>query len=158
MQTTIVVKSTTKESKQAQGKTYWGVKHEDGNWFNLITDSKPAQGARYNVDVKETQFNGRTYRWANIIQAQKAASQNGAGQSHPWEDYARMARVAHELACDLEPDETGAGTHFEDRSQARAAILNTVMIAFSNGKIELPKDSQAEPPPLDDDGSDSIPF
>lgn len=138
----IVVKSTTRESKQAQGKTYWGVKHEDNNWYNLINHSKPAIGARFNVEVKETQFNGRTYRWANIVQGQQAV---GTANGHiPWGDYRHMAEIAHEMAKGMEPDDAAA----------RAAILNTVMIAFSNGRVALPKDDPEEGPPLDD----NIPF
>lgn len=144
----ITVKSTTKESKQAQGKTYWGVKHEDGNWYNLITNDKPAMGARFDVEVKETQYNGRTYRWATPHQGSQQASGGGGGNGHiPWEDYEQMMRAAHGVAWALEPD---AGEH-ADRSTARAAIVNTVMIAFSNGKLALPKDDM---PP---DGAD-IPF
>lgn len=156
----LTVKSTTRESKQAQGKTYWGIKHEDDNWYNLITDAKPAMGAKYNVDVKETQYNGKTYRWANIIAPQGAAKAQAESNGHvKWEDYRLMAEIAHDLAKVLEPDEQiqivngGPEVQHVDRSAARAAIVNTCMIAFANGKISLPQDDEGAPP-LDDD----IPF
>src|SRR5678815_2853761 len=144
----ITVKSTTRESKQAQGKTYWGVKHEDGNWYNVITNDKPTMGQRFEADVKETQFNNRTYRWATPIGPKQATTGNNSSNGHiAWEDYRTMAEAAHELAGELEPDdreiepgEDGNKYYVKlDRSAARAAILNTVMIAFANGKIALPK-------------------
>ena len=157
MEMEIIVQAVTKQSKQAQGKTYWGVKAGDGNWYNLIRDAKPANGDRYSVDVKETEFKGRVYRWATIVQAQSAAPDQRANQSPnnghiSWEDYQSMARLAHELAMEMEPDETGAESHFEDRSQARASIMNTILRDYANGRIALPKEDPL--PPADDD----IPF
>lgn len=150
----ITVKSTTRESKQAQGKTYWGVKHSDGNWYNLITDNKPAMGAIIDVEVKESQWQGKTYRWATPTQKQAAQSAAVGANGHiAWEDYEAMAQAAHEMAQAMEPDGFDAnGQNPMDRSSARAAIVNTVMIAFANGKIALP--AEDPPPPADDD----IPF
>lgn len=140
----IVVKSTTKESRQAQGKQYWGVKHEDGQWYNLITDSKPAMGARYKVEVKETQFQGRTYRWANIVQqTQHFADSNG-----------RAAKITS--------DEGGRAFDFwsskvnelsEWTPEAKASVLCTLMIATFDGKVASPKDDEIPPdaPALDGD-------
>ncbi len=74
-----------------------------------------------------------------------AATQNGNGKI-TWDAYRAMAEAAHELANKLEPDghavSGGEGIPEQmtlmDRSTARAAILNTVMIAYSNGKIFVP--------------------
>jgi len=157
----ITVESTTKESKQARGVTYWGVKFK-GDWFNLFVNDKPKQGDKFEVDVKESEFQGRKYRWATPVKGKeepiKEQQANGS-----WEHYAEMARAAHNLAQELEPDadvELVRGSpelvHL-DRSHARAAILNTVMIAYSNGKVALP--AEPEPPEFGPGEDDSqIPF
>ncbi len=77
-----------------------------------------------------------------------APSQNGNGNGKiTWDAYRAMAEAAHELASKLEPDEFTvrpdensdmAVNVRADRAAARAAILNTVMIAYSNGKIVVP--------------------
>lgn len=96
------------------------------------------------IEISEpTDFNGTLYARLNNVEhppAPKAAS-NGSARS--WVDYHAMATIAHALAAQFEPTD----------ATARAAILNTVMIAFSNGKVELPDDGP-EGPPLGDD----IPF
>jgi hypothetical protein len=74
---------------------------------------------------------------------------NNTGKKVSWDNYRAMAEAAHELAMKLEPDsiraielsdpnESLGTTTTIDRSTARAAILNTVMIAYSNGKIFVP--------------------
>jgi hypothetical protein len=147
----ITVKATTKESKQARGQTYYGVKAQDDQWYNLMVTDKPAVGAVFEIEVKTTEYQGKTYRWATLSAKQpaKVAQSNG---HFPWEDYAAMVRVAHLLARELEPDETG--TESQDRSQARIRFVNNVMMAFKDGKVALPKED-APPPPVDDD---DIPF
>jgi len=146
----ITVKSTTKQSAMAQGKVYWGVKSEDGNWYNVITNEKPALNTKIEAEVKESNFNGRTYRWATPISREPKASAAISNGHIAWEDYKRMALEAGNLAHMLESDLPGDkenGDPFVDRSQARAAIVNTLMIAFSNGKIALPKDEEPESVP-----------
>ena len=163
----ITVESTTKESKQARGQTYWGIKFK-GEWFNLFVNDKPKQGDKFEVDVKTSEWNGRTFRWATPVKGKEAPQQKEANGS--WEHYAEMARAAHRLAKELEPDssrwpqllqEGGSEDPAEiitcDRSRARAAILNTCLIAYSEGRVALP--AEPEPPefgPGEDDGS--IPF
>jgi len=74
-------------------------------------------------------------RLPTIDQAMKMTpSQLAMPNSHliPWAEYERTLRAAHAIAMELEYSAT------EDRSQARAAIINTVMIAFTNGKIAAP--------------------
>src|SRR5690349_18609000 len=116
----ITVKSTTKESKQAQGKIYWGVKHDDGNWYNVVQDLKPTMGQRFECDVKETEFNGRTYRWATPIQpvaAPAAANNNGNGHASavqssgkiPWLEFTAAFKATHAMALEVEPDKFDAG-------------------------------------------------
>src|SRR5262249_54106180 len=95
MRQQITAEQVTRESKQAQGKIYWGIKHGD-NWFNLIVNDKPQRGARFVVDVKETQWNGRTTGWAMpVIEESKPHSSN---HHIAWEDYKKMALEASSLA------------------------------------------------------------
>lgn len=156
----IIATAVSKESRQARGQTYWGVKHSDGQWYNVITDNRPAQGTRYNVEVKTSESNGRTYRWATMAKAAATApsAANGNGGSISWEDYERAAELAHGLALNLEPDisdlrENGEHVIVADRAQARLSFTSTALIAFSNGRLALPKD---EPPEAPDDSD--IPF
>lgn len=73
-----------------------------------------------------------------------------------WADYVNVARAMHAVACELEPDETGTEAHFEDRSQARAAIVNTALIALARGELDPKTVTPASlGPPLADD---KIPF
>jgi len=87
---------------------------------------------------------------------------NGAKPSNgkiPWLEFQLAFKAAHALALECEPDlteeaesETALGEAHNnllvrvDRSQARAALVNTFVIAFSNGRIEAP-----EVPELDDE-------
>jgi len=142
------VKAVSNDSKQSQGKTYWGIKHEDGQWYNLVQDQKPSIGQKFEADVKESRFNNRTYRWAMAIappqpEPEQPAYSNRATQ--PWSEWESMAARAHALAKVLEPDvtvlineESGVSPQYSttvDRSRARMAFVATVLIAFSNGKI-----------------------
>lgn len=87
---------------------------------------------------------GNKYKIAKIIKVLEAAASSGNGHGISWDDYRQMAEAAHELAMKLEADvfadngQEGVPIVTVDRSHARAAILNTVMIAFSNGKIANP--------------------
>jgi hypothetical protein len=155
----LIVESTTKEAREAKGRKYWGVRVGKDTWYNCFMDEKPTRGQKLNVDVKESEYNGKTYRWAEIVKAAQTsaapapAAQNGAGHSGAmsFDDCETVAREAHRLALELEPDDVNLNL---DRAQARAAIVNTFMIAFTNGKIAAPEGGP--PPPTDDD--DRIPF
>jgi len=161
----IEVDASTKEPRIYQGRKKWGVKPkgEDG-WLNMFCDFRPMKNMRFQVSIKETQGkDGRVFRDAEIIgpaglapdtpppappaqtpsvEAQfnqiKPNSYAEAPRNNkiPWSDWSLMCRAAHELACLLEPDDQGE--HICERSNARAALVNTVMIAFSNGKLETP--------------------
>ena len=62
----ITVKAVTKQAKQAKGRNYWGVKHTDDQWYNVLVDSKPNMGQTLEVEVKTSEYQGKTYRWAEI--------------------------------------------------------------------------------------------
>jgi hypothetical protein len=116
-----------------------------GDYF-VNEDATPLLGKTVEAEVTEkTSKSGNKYKVAKIIKVIEAAAaqQNGNGKI-TWDSYRAMAEAAHELAAKLEPDRhTGLNdtepTLIVDRSQARASILNTVMIAYSNGKIFVPE-------------------
>lgn len=78
--------------------------------------------------------------------APAASNGNGSGKI-PWMEFTAAFRAAHAMALEVEPDShtniitsDGAITTTPlDRSTARAALVNTAIIAFSNGKIETPE-------------------
>ena len=59
----------------------------------------------------------------------------------PWADLERVARQAHLLAVQLEPDHQDDDIF--DRSSARFAFTNTILIAYTSNKLQ--------PPPLAED-------
>lgn len=107
-------------------------------------DATKYVGKTLELEVSEkTSKTGNKYKIAKILKVvESAAASNGNGHGHAisWFDYRAMAQAAHELAKELEPDQFDAGLSTIDRSTARAAILNTVMIAYSNGKVVVPTD------------------
>ena len=135
------------QEKQSKFGAYFGVK-VNGEWLNVSGNrDESLKGRRFEAEIKPS---GK-FKWAKLVKeigSGNSSGRGGGGSGIPWESYAAMARLAHELALEMEPDETGSESHFEDRSQARAAIMNTVMIAFSNGKIALP-DDEGIPPDAD---------
>ena len=134
------VKSVTKQPRKTQkGAEYWGIQHDDGNWYNLMTAQKPRQGDAFDCDVQETNNNGRVNRWARINSQQSkgggGAGGNAGGPKTPWVDVDHVIRAAHAIALALEPDLQN-GLSF-DRSSARAAIVNTLIIGVTSGRIAI---------------------
>lgn len=117
-----------------------------GHSYYVNEDPTSLVGKTVEIEVTEkTSAKGNKYSIAKIVKVIEAAG-NGNGNGHiSWDDYRAMAEAAHGLASKLEPDsinivgENDPSTII-DRSTARAAILNTVMIAYSNGKIFVPVD------------------
>ena len=96
-------------------------------------------------EVRESSYNrnGKTMtsRWAKVLSKAKPAS---SGANIKSGDYIAAMKVFHTVASELEPEDP----------QARARILNTALIAFTNGKIDM-SDEEDVPPP---DDSDDVPF
>lgn len=62
----------------------------------------------------------------------------------PWADMVTLIRAAHNLAMELEP------MGVEAAAQARLALVNTLVIAFGQGKVTLPlEEILGEDPQLD---------
>lgn len=136
----VKIQSCTKELRQTQkGESYTGVKI-NGQWYNVPGDVRNLYNKEVDVEIKG--------KWARILQP---AASNGAGPNGgvciSWWEYIDAMRTAHEAARELEPDD----------GQARAALVDTAMIALTNGRVKLPPKAESEsdaPPPDDDD----IPF
>ena len=157
------VEVTTKTPKNIGGKQIWGIKDNQGNWYDFQGGFKPAKGQQLNVRIENVQGdNGKTYKHAHLIeppppqQAQQAqpmqvhqpAPVSATGQPGPlnagngkikWEDWELIARAASELAWKLEPEP--ATSPNDHAPAARLAFVNTTLIAFSNGKLELPTEA-----------------
>jgi hypothetical protein len=141
----LIIKAVAKDPKQAQGKTYWAVLGADGNWYNLITDGRPIQGQTLNVDVKESVFNGKTYRWANILQA-PAKAQTQQVQAQPQKGQLNQYVMAE--AFDHWWEKVNATGLSDD---AKATIMCTLLIATADGRVKF------EEPELPGE-EDNIPF
>lgn len=114
------------------------------------TITKPASG-NYNAWIKVDAVAPEPEPKATERPSYDNSNGNGHG-GISWVDYRDMAMLAHGLAKELEPDVASSDVDLEgrrvitpeiDRATARAAILNTVMIAFSNGKISLPDEDES---------------
>ena len=149
------IQAVTKETKRDKfsGEIVTGVKFNDG-WHDMKGDMRHLRNQEADIELDK---NGK---WARLIESLPAGQ---AGRSAPqpppipesahaasngkipWADCKDMIYLAHTLAAQLEPDQVNdpyIGTDHpkveSDRSVARCAIVNTVMIAFTNGKIALP--------------------
>jgi flagellar hook assembly protein FlgD len=140
------------------------VKLGTGDQVFINEQPEPLIGKTVDIEItdKPNKAGTRTYKIGKIskVYEQSTATatnsngnNNGAGKI-TWDAYRAMAEAAHSLAMKLEPDEidvseaTGHETVRTDRGSARAAILNTVMIAYSNGKIFVPEDDDDQIPPF----------
>jgi len=158
----IIVQAVTKKERKYNNQTIWGVKvgeDAEGNdvWYNLYTNIKPSKGQGFTVEVTESTGNdGRIFRDARIAQGTQAAptsaplrkdefaSSNGnkspvvnGGRATPYtqsfEVYAAVARAAHALATELEPDNGSGGIN----AHARTALVSTFLIALGEGKLTM---------------------
>ena len=118
--------------------------HAGNDFYYLNEDAMQYVGKT--VEIEATQPPGKNYKTAKILNVVGGASASGNGNGHiEWHEYDKMMRLAHRTALELEPDydndgSAGGAVSFLDRSTARAALVNTVMIAFSNGKLWLDDD------------------
>lgn len=143
MQTTIESFSDLKTTDRG---TSAKIKASNGDQIYINEDPTNLVGKTIDIDVNEkTSQKGNRYKVGKIIKVHElvaTAVSNGNGKI-TWDAYRAMAEAAHGLAGKLEPDFVGEPAM--DRSSARAAILNTVMIAYSNGKIFVPEDDDIPP-------------
>jgi hypothetical protein len=110
------------------------------NYF-VNEDATPHIGKTVEITSEErTSRAGNKYNVAKIV---KVLGEAHAGNSGGilWDDYQTAMKLAHSHAIALEPDITDEdGRTLVDRSAARAALVNTAMIAYTNGKVYMPPD------------------
>lgn len=161
----VTIEAVTKVKTTKNNKPFIGVMI-GGKWYNaewaFSMDPAPMKGKT--VDV-ESLPNSDWIKIASVAKSEQFKAQPPAGFSQvrpkpeaqlpkienapkiPWSEYKLMLIEAHNLASQLESEPVDA--------QARAAIVNTVMIAFTNGKIAAPE-PMAEPP-ADNDPWEGLP-
>lgn len=137
----VKIESCTKDTRTTKGGVlHTGIK-ANGQWYNIAGDQRNLYGKEVNLEI-----NGQ---WAKLVK-QSAMAITGKSSSDDnqlqiaWEDYIVAVRKAHLVANDLEPDENRTIDGHINRSQARATLVNTMMIALTNGQISLPQ--TGEPP------------
>ena len=150
MQITIAKFEKTANTKT--GKLYSRIQTSEGNWLN-VSGVNLANDVGREIEISEPSQLGQGW-WAFFqayqdkpkpslapttqTKAQEPPKQpaptpgraNGGGIA--WADYIRVIRAVHAVAMELEPEVEGG---IPDRSQARAAICNTLAIALTNGRV-----------------------
>jgi len=140
-----VIQEVGMVEKTQSKKTYINVKVENA-WYKIIGDPEGIlSGVTIEFDPKPF---GKSM-WAqefNIIETPKPklTSHNGVGIAF-W-DYMDAMKVAHRIASLLEPDD----------GQARAALVDTCLIAVTTGRVQLPPEGEPEDSSPSDDKD--VPF
>jgi hypothetical protein len=156
----ITVTQVTKEPREYNGRKYWGVKTKEYDVWIDFYDAQPERGKQYQVDLQSINSKGKTY-WKAYTQAiapqTTAPTPPPAPPSAPapapapepvpepaqstalsFDDYRLLVKDVHEIAVGLEPNTVDDHGNVVDRSQARIALVNTAVIAWTNGKLDLP--------------------
>jgi len=150
--------------KQGQRGEYFSVKCGQ-TWFFVEGGEEQRsliQNKNFNATVRPSK-NPKYNSWMAIVAIEddkpapkaeeaeaEAPTERRSNNGIPVNDWMSAMKEFHKLALELEPDELAKQfTDTEvapielvktDRSVARAAILNTCMIALSNGKIDMADD------------------
>ena len=69
-----------------------------------------------------------------------------------WEEYKRVAYAAQDLAMQLESDipcDPKTNDQYISNSMARAAIVQSILVAYRDGKVQAPKEAEPEIPGAD---------
>lgn len=125
--------------------------HAGNETYYVDQDASNLIGKKVDISFEEkTSQKGNKYKIAKILSVVgDQADGNGAGHGNvEWSEYAKVAREAHKLALELEPDSTeilpnGEGTTETikvDRSNARIRFVNTALMALKDGKLWLDDD------------------
>jgi hypothetical protein len=145
----LIVKTVAKDPKQAQGETYWPVLGADGNSYNLIVNYRPQQGQAFNVDVKESVFKNKTYRWANIVHSIAQEHAKASVPDRPAQPQkAGLNQYMMAEAFDYWWEKVNATGLSDD---AKASMMCTLLIATADGRVKF------EEPELSEE-EDNIPF
>jgi len=140
------------------GQSYLNVKAQ-GKYLNLSFPDNPFPinaGDTVEIEeIRESKYRGRDgkeklSRWATLAKKQpEKQAESSTGKISFW-SYMDAMKIAHGVAMDLEPDDPNGG----DRSQARAALVDTAMIALTTHRIDLPPEPDEESVPPSGD----VPF
>lgn len=102
-----------------------------GKWHNIFEHHPEYQGKK--VRIEPSKYQG--FYDAEVVGDHSAAQSTGNGLDDDdprlivtWSTYETYMKIAHALALELEPDGNAEGITV-DRSRARAALVNTAMIA-----------------------------
>ena len=116
----------------------------DNGWGGCNIEDQERNGQRYK-QIKLAS-NGELFEPTGPIDTQAPTPTPVSGNGAiPWTDYETAMRRAHKIAYALEPS--------GEDGPASAAIVNTMMISFSQGRIGLPRveDDPGPEPGQDDD-------
>lgn len=132
----IKVLAIGRAAKSSKGNPILGVKHERG-WVNLSAESKADLDAIQKDQIititDPEKFGNAYYAFFQGFPKPPAEEQpldTTTNEQLSWADYITAMQEAHRAAKELEPDD----------GQARCALVNTAMIAFSNHKVRGPGD------------------
>jgi hypothetical protein len=142
MQITVTQVSDVKTNQQGTSSKV----HAGNDYYYVNEDATQYIGKTLEITSEEkTSQAGRKYKVAkilNVLGGAPAASANGNGKVE-WSDYDKLARVAHKLALELEPDTIADEANniiTVDRSRARVTFVNTALMALKDGKLWLDDD------------------
>jgi len=146
----IKILGVTAVKKTAKGKEYTGIKYGEGQWVNVWGDHTDKKNKT--MTISDIQVFGKS-GWAkeekpvqqpevsqHWMMTQTSSDKLTKGGYKRWLE--EMWELAMKLEPDLEPTEHHA---LCDRSDARAALVNTAMIAWTNGKLQ--DEYEEEEPP-----------
>jgi len=130
------------------GKQYTGIKYGDNQWVNVWGDHTDKKNRT--MTISEIQVFGKS-GWAKEekpVQQPEVSQPSSSSDKLTKGGYKNWLEEMWELAMKLEPDLEPTEKHsLCDRSDARVALVNTAMIAWSNNKIIDEFSAEDEEPP-----------
>lgn len=125
--------------KQGQYGLSCKIKCTDGQMYYINEDATPRIGKPFEANIQEKiSANKRKYKIAYPVKELElelmGAPTPASNGKLTLNECREMAKFAHDLALELEPDEQDATLQstLVDRSVARMALVNTLLIAFTS--------------------------
>ncbi len=150
------IEKTTRDLKRIDGVDVTGIM-VNGQWYSIEGDHRKLYNKEVDLEIKG--------KWARLAQQQngngQAPTPQPKAQESNWEEYKTMVFLAKGLVDMIEPDvkRDDLGDLYIDRSQARVALMQTVLVAFRDGKITLPqKAPEPVPEPAPEDKEEGFPW